>query len=108
MMLGLMLCCVGCVSTPPAPTASIHQGPLGNAVLISVPAGTVIQLPNAPAAQNVQQALANEVRPGAASNTVTTIVPLKIATPSYIAERDMAEMQLLKRIKELQILAQPK
>lgn len=96
----LMLYCAGCATYQPV--ASVHQGPLGNAVLVTVPAGTLLQLPNAPAAQNVSQALANEVR-GAASNSVTTIVPLKLCTPVYLIERDQAEMLLHKRIQALEV-----
>lgn len=97
MMLLLTLFCAGCSSSRQSILASVHQGPLGNAVLVTLPPGTRIHLPNDSDAAFVRAALVNEVEPG--GETLVTRRPLKLATPAYIAERDARELELIRRTK---------
>jgi hypothetical protein len=105
MTLALMLYCAGCAHSSPELNPSVHQGPIGNAVLLTLPAGTVIQVPDDSITPLLRAAFANELE--TQNSKLVTRTPLSLCTPAYIAERDAAELQLMKRIEELQI-TQPK
>ena len=114
MTVALMLCCGGCANMP---LTSVHQGPLGNAVLATLPAGTRLEIPGAESERQLEAAFVNEVRSSrlnAQSPKPTTNLelgawnlelrtPLKLCTPAYLAERDLREMELLKQIEILRI-----
>jgi hypothetical protein len=109
MMLALTLCCAGCASwrSPPALAPSVLQGPLGNAVLVTLPRGTELVLPAATGGRpglgvQLGQALVNEVAP-AGTNRWRLTTDLRLCTPAYLAERDAAELQLLLEIQRLKL-----
>jgi len=103
-MLAPMLCVGGCsIIRPDGPAPSVHQGPMGNAILATLPAGTMIRLDD-PARQAQMRALfVNEVAQQADSGNgeMTLRVELLICTPAYIAERDAAELRLWHQIQRL-------
>jgi len=96
MTLALMLCAAGCISSPEL-NPSVHQTPLGNAVLVTLPVGTMIWLPNSETQDQVRAAFINELGPS--GNGLKSIAPLKLATPAYIAERDAIELDLIRRLE---------
>ena len=85
-MLVLMLFSVGCRTPQPS-----VQG-TGNAILITLPAGTKIELD-----KKSQAALVNEWADG------KTLTQMKLATPAYIYERDLRELEQLRIIEELKL-----
>ena len=99
-MLALMLCCAGCAHRPPL--ASVNQGSLGNALLSTLPARTVLRLPHASATARLHSLLVNEVTL-TAPDSLTVNTPLKICTPAYLAERDLRELALLQQIEQLRL-----
>jgi hypothetical protein len=118
MMLGLTLCCAGCAHR--TRLASVHPGPMGNAVLATLPMGTVLELPTAECRAQLGAAFVNELEVGsaAASEAIDggdTRSPrsadrrlrlkalLKLCTPAYVAERDIAELELWRQIEALKI-----
>lgn len=94
--LGLMLCCVSCVTSP---RPAVSQA--GNAILAELPAGTILQFPSTQDTSRMQRLFINETEP--MPNGVRLTVPLKICTSSYLAERDAAEMELHRTIQTLRL-----
>jgi hypothetical protein len=107
MMLALSLVCVVCVSckTPARILPAVHQGPQGNAVLMTLPAGTAIEMSRDSSDESralLQSAFANELTPGPRPSAFVLRRSLIICTPAYLAERDAAEMNLHRRIAALE------
>lgn len=110
-MLGLMLCCAGCGHN--TRLASVRQGPLGNAILAILPPGSVVEVASADDAAQLQMAFVNEMRPSAASpperdptptsRRLLLTAPLRLCTPAYLAERDLAELEQWRVIEALKI-----
>lgn len=103
MMLSLSLCFAGCAAfrSPREIQPAVTQGPQGNAVLATLPPGTVVYLPTLADGQKIHAAFLNEVN--GTNRTDGTYVlevvrPLKVCTPAYIAERDATEMELHRRL----------
>lgn len=96
----LSLCFEGCAlfKTREEILPSVHQASQGNAVLATMPAGTVVKLPFHSA--RITAAFANETL--TTSNSLTLMQPLLLVTPAYIAERDAIEMSLRSRVAELE------
>lgn len=101
MTLPLMLSCAGCVRSRLELQPSIHQGPLGNAVMMTLPAGTLIKLPTDEGSELFLNAFANEIDRSNGRNPAQLKAPLKICTPAWVAERDAAELELHKTINAL-------
>jgi len=116
MMLALMPLCGGCgLGRSSGLTASVSAGPLGNAVLVTLPAGTRLLLPDEAAARVVQAALVNEAVREDPPEGGPDPMPrfrlqqsLKLATPAYIVERDAAEMDWVRRVRELEAVPRAK
>lgn len=98
MMLALSLCCAACVSGPRLMPSVAHTAQ-GNAILAALPAGTVLQLPNAKDTDLMRALFVNEVE--AAGAGLRLFRPLRLATPAYIVDRDQREVELLMRIEVL-------
>lgn len=108
MMLLLTLCAGGCLHSPNKLLPSMHQGPLGNAVLMTLPPGTQI-IPPAGVDPAPFGAFVNEIGPAKVGTPNLLLrAPLKLATPAYIAERDAAESALFKQIQDLKVQLRPK
>lgn len=108
-MLTLSLCCAAWVSckTPDRIQPAIHQGPQGNSVIATLPPGTVILLPESmppTTAQSIAAAFVNEAYHTQTMNglRITLHEPLRLITPAYLAERDAREMNLHRRMAELE------
>jgi hypothetical protein len=70
------------------------QTPLGNAVLATLPPGTVLVLPKPD--QAMSAAFANEIASTGA--VLRTTASLLLCTPAYIAERDERELRLVEAL----------
>lgn len=95
MMLGQMLYCGGCVSMDsPLPIPGRTEG---NALITTLPEGTLIQLPNAEYQAQTQALFINEMNllSTEKDSLLRLKVPLKLCTESYILERDAAESKVL-------------
>ena len=93
-----MLFAAGCASLP---TASISPSEAGNAYRVVLPAGTVIFLPSQKSRQQVHAVAVNETTRGG-DRDITLTAELQLVSPAYIAERDAAEVRLVRRILELE------
>jgi hypothetical protein len=105
MTLAPMLCFAGCaVAYKSSP--SILTTPMGNAVIATLPAGSEIRVKENAAA--LCQAFANEIAPATERDNgwqvLRTTAPLKIATESYITERDQREIFYATEILKLRSL----
>jgi hypothetical protein len=133
MMLALSLCFGGCAHGPGSPSVA---GTAGNAVLMVLPAGTTLVLPDKEASDMTRKLFVNELNPSpypsprptgrgdqlGATNTLpgrgagnggealwaesprlVLSKPLRLASPGYITDRDLRELELLQRIEELQV-----
>jgi hypothetical protein len=102
MMLLLSLSCAVFVScrTPDEIRPAVHIGEQGNAVIVTLPVGTLIQVPVQSDADRVAGALINES--AKTNRAIMVLTPLKLVTSAYLSERDAAEMALHKRIAELE------
>lgn len=105
MTLTPMLCFAGC-ATAYKSNPSILLSPRGNAIIATLPTGSEIRVNKNQTA--LVQALANEVRPistnGDSFIVLQTTAPLKIATESYILERDERELFYATEILKLRSL----
>jgi hypothetical protein len=101
MMLLLALCCAGCAIARPRLQPSVTAGPMGNAILATLPAGTILQVPDPSQAAQLQAVFHGYLTTGNQLQTLQLVHPLKVATPSYLAERDAAEMELHHLIETL-------
>ena len=111
-MLALSLCCAALglftsCKTRDRILPAIHQGPQGNATVAMLPAGTVIILPESmpsTVAQSIATAFVNEAYHTQTMNglRITLHEPLRLITGAYLAERDAREMNLHRRIAELE------
>ncbi len=99
-MLALSLFCAGCAHR--LPNAAVASLPAGNAVLVELPPGTVLTLPDNREQGYVRALFPNEVEeaPGAGLRLRS---PLRLASPAYIAERDQRELMLIQKIAEMQV-----
>jgi hypothetical protein len=104
MTLALMLGCAGCSAwrSRPALLPSVHQGPLGNAALMTLPAGTELRIQRPEAAHNLGQAFVNEMEPVSGGGWQLRTA-LRLCTPAYLAERDQRELELMREIQRLKI-----
>lgn len=106
-----MLSCVGCgimMGRGRSTLPTIGQGPMGNAVLATLPVGTEIRLPDTATATQLRALLINEIQAG--NGPLIIRAPLYICTPAYIAERDAVELRLheqLLRLRPAAPLPQP-
>lgn len=101
--LALTLCCAGCISSSHI-KPTILQTPTGNAVIVTLPKNTIIELPAA--ASEIPAAFPSDLVPvnAAKPNAFRLTTPLKLCSPSYILERDARELFYLRKINELQSL----
>ena len=102
MTLWLILCCVGCISRSQYyPTVSTQTG---NGTIATLPAGTQIRLYKD--GSEISRAFVNETKlvSDDSKNCIVleTVVPLKLATPAYINERDERELIYIETIERLQ------
>jgi len=75
-------------------------------VTVTLPIGTVLKLSSESSAATVRAAFVNALespKPETRNSELITRAPLKLSTPAYFAERDAAELQLMKRIEELKL-----
>jgi len=106
MTLWLILCCVGCISRSQYyPTVSAQAG---NAVIATLPVGTEIRLYKN--GSEISRVFVNETKlvSDGSKNCIVleTIVPLKLATPAYINERDERELIYIDAIESLKLQQQ--
>jgi len=73
---------------------------MGNAILATLPAGTILQPPSTEDARRLQTLF--ETAPAPAGG-LRLISPLLLATPAWLAERDARELDLLEVNARLQI-----
>lgn len=102
MMLWLMLSCAGCATGRGRLSASISTGPLGNSVLSTLPPGTMLQPPDPDVTAMLLSLFSGHLAISANPPGLRVLLPLRLATPSYLAERDAAEMELHRIIETLQ------
>jgi hypothetical protein len=69
---------------------------------MELPSGTWIVFPSKDAADQFRAVAVNETKQGVTAQTVVAVSKLQIVSPSYIAERNSAELSLHKRISELE------
>lgn len=99
--LALMLCVAGCTSVSSTPSvAPAPATALGNSYRLLLPAGTKLELPDARSRQQTAAIAINELAP-ANGAALELAKPLQLVSPAYIAERNAAEMTLLREIVEL-------
>ncbi len=99
--LALSLCCAACAHRP-ALAPAIAQTARGNAVLMTLPAGTQLQFPDANSHELARAVFVNEVeaKPGRALQVRS---PLRLATPAYIDDRDARELALIEQIERMKL-----
>ncbi len=94
MMLVLIISCGGCASMDSQlPMPSVGSG---NAVLGTLPEGTLLILPKLEEARQLGRLFINEATaPESEPCTLRLERPLKVATPEYLLQRDAAEAAAL-------------
>lgn len=98
--LGLMLCWSGCVTRQSRLSTSV-SGPAGNQVATTLPAGTLIQLPDQGSAATVSRALVNESELVAGTNVLRLRQAVVVCTVEYLVGRDLRELTLIQELQRL-------
>jgi hypothetical protein len=94
-MLALSLFAAGCASSRPLGAPAVlqpHGAEEGNSIVLTIPKGTCLTLPDAAAARQLLSLLPNESTGGGKSVLLTS--PMVLCTPAYLDERDAAESAL--------------
>ena len=94
MTLGLIISCGGCASMDSQlPMPSVGSG---NALLGTLPAGTLLTLPKMEESRQLCRLFINEAStPESEPCTLRLEQPLNVATPEYLLQRDAAEAAAL-------------
>lgn len=77
------------------------SGPAGNQVATTLPAGTLIQLPDQGSAATVSRALVNESELVAGTNVLRLRQAVVVCTVEYLVGRDLRELTLIQELQRL-------
>lgn len=98
-----MLCVVSCSHAPRASLRPAAAAELGNSYRLQLPARTEIRPPDEATAAQLRAVAYFELEPVRAGEAPLVLArPLQLVSPAYMAERNAAELRLLRQVVELQ------